>query len=287
MPDGLDDKLFVISQCTRQGDGRRQVLVVNLGAAKAGVVLDLALRGLDLGHCDVGRRLDDVGQLVAIQVGVCGQGVIEPDRLRVGHDGRNQEGLVRRQDCRHLHIAAEAAQTIEHRCGSAGGRTGLRLWNDSSRQLDQLADGLRHVAQAGIGTALRGRLEGDRSGSGAALDRQLDAYVVAIDLDPAEILVIYSFARRQDGRPQLAAGQLELELVAIHVIAVDDLPARLQRVGIQGASGELEGDFGVKKVFCMRERPQKQREGEQQPDQLIHFLQSPGLPIQDKRAIRW
>jgi len=261
--------------------------MVDLGAAEAGIVLDLAGRGIDLGHCHVGRGLDGVGQLVAIQIGIGGQGVIEPDRLRVGHRRGDQEGLVRRQDFGHLHVAAKAAQTIEYRCGSARGRTGFRLGNDSCRQLDQLAGGLRHVAQTGVGTALRGRLQGDRRGSGAALYWQLDAYVVAIDLDPAEILVILHLACRPHWRSQRAADQFELELVAIHVIAVGDLPARLQGVGIHRARRELEGDFGVKEVFSMRERPPKQGQGEQQPDQLIHVLQSPGPPTQDRRAVRW
>jgi len=108
---------------------------------------------------------------------------------------------------------------------------------------------LRGVTEAGIRAALRHCFQGHRRDARGTLDRQCDPHILAVGFDRAEVIVVLHLAGRPLRRAQGGAVDLELELVAIHVVAVGDLPARFQRIGVQGTCRELERRFGVKKIF--------------------------------------
>ena len=222
-----------------------------------------------------------------------GRRVIQFDRLRIRHGGGDQERLVRRQKLRHARIAAQALQAVQRgrRRRSGNGRRGGHRGRHQCRQLDRDAFVLRRIAQSGIRTALRHGFQGDRRGVRSALDRQHDAHVLAIGLDRAEVLVLFHLAGRLLRRAQRRAIDFELELVAIHVIAIGDLPVRFQRIGVQRTGRELERDIGVKEFIGMRERNMQERTAEhgQQVDKtnpLNHAFQSPWPSSRDKRASR-
>ena len=271
--------------------------MIHLGTAKGGVVLDVARRRIDAKHLDVGRRFDGKRQLVAIQVGVVGQGVIEFDRLRIRHACRHQERLVGGQQLGHG-PSAQAAQSIEHghrgcrrrrRCRRS--RRSRRRRSDQGRQLDRDAGGLRGVAQARVGAALRNGFQGNDGCAWRTLDRQRDAHVLAIGFNFAEIFVGFDLACRHRRCAQGGAAYLEFELVAIHVIAIGNLPACFQRIGVECPGRELECKFGVDKFlrvsdWNLYERPPKYQQCAQQTNPFIHVVQSPWSATRGKRADR-
>ncbi len=120
------------------------------------------------------------------------------------------------------------------------------------------------VADAAVPAALRNGLQRDGAGG---LHRQEDLHFLAVGLDLAEEVVFLHLSGRQLGRPQRAAFQHELELVAVHVIAVDDLPARLDGGGIDRLRREAEGLLGGEGFFGTREPRQGAQQQERQADQ--------------------
>jgi hypothetical protein len=97
-------------------------------------------------------------------------------------------------------------------------------------QLGILVD--RRIADATVPATLGDRLQ--RHGAGC-IHRQQDLHFLAIDLDIAEVLVFLHLARRQLRRAKGAAVQRELELVAVHVVLVGNLPACLDGFRVDDA----------------------------------------------------
>jgi hypothetical protein len=135
-------------------------------------------------------------------------------------------------------------------------------------QLRFLVD--RRIADATVPAALRHRLQRNRPGG---FDRQQDLHVLAVRLDPAEILVFLHLARRQLRRTQRAALQHELELVAVHVVTVGDLPARLDGFGVDRTGRETERFFGWQRFFGAGSARQRQQQQKEKADQ--HRVWSP------------
>jgi hypothetical protein len=122
--------------------------------------------------------------------------------------------------------------------GGRGGGRGRQL------QLEGFLDG--RIADAGFfGAALigGGDADGDRLRT-AAQQRYRGLDGVVIDLDVAKELVMFFLTHGQTHRAEpdfRIGGQLEPDLVAIHVVIGSDLPARHQGIGVGDHQVEAEG----------------------------------------------
>src|SRR5690606_9863015 len=93
---------------------------------------------------------------------------------------------------------------------------------------------LRRVAEPEIGAALQAHRQVERPDTGRARVRQLDLERAAVDLLLAEELVAVDLASREHGRAERRAGRpgLEPELLAIEVVAVDDVEAHAEPIAV-------------------------------------------------------
>ena len=122
----------------------------------------------------------------------------------------------------------------------------------------------RGIADSAIPATLRNGLQRNRSGG---FNRQQDLDFLAVGLDLAEILILLDLAGRQNRRAEISTLEDELELVAIHVVAIGDLPASFDGLGIEGAGREAERELGIQRLFGADHSGHGEEQEEKKADQ--------------------
>ena len=170
---------------------------------------------------------------------------------------RQQAGI--REQCAEAGIGAAdrgcCGATVRRRRRTArlaGGRHQLREGGRGTLLTGLQSDGLRRIAEPGIGAALEGDGERDRAAgrcvfmhclaSGGAHKRDANDQRIMEDMHLAHIGIVLQLSRRQVGVAQsdLVAGGREAELMTIEVIAFGAGEADIQGVALAPAA-RLEG----------------------------------------------
>jgi hypothetical protein len=105
----------------------------------------------------------------------------------------------------------------------------------------------------------------------AGRDRHADVYRLAVGLRVTEELVGLALTRGQFCRAELGVLSLEAESLAIHVIAVRNLEADLDRVRRQGTRRKAERLLGLEQILLRQRRGRHARECEPQEQDSRHW----------------